>query len=241
MNGHVDDDRLIDLVHGLLPADEEAESLGHVRRCGPCEERLRGLASEHERVRVEVAARLERGRALPRRSRYVRGIGLAGAAAVAAALLLVLLLPRPGPQAAAPAAYWLPVDREEVVLRSAIGAESSELSAALEAYRARDARLAAERLARANVGQAYEDLRRLYLASALALAGRYDEAEREHERLSEDTLPEPWRGRARWLHYTILRDAGREDEARSLLRELSARSGEAARLARAERERLELR
>ena len=225
---HPSDDRLIDLAAGLLLGPEAAACLAHLGACATCEERFRGIAGERARVEAERAPAVR-----PRTGRWV------GAAAAAAALLVIALLAGPRQEAlAGPPPYWLPTDREEAVLRADGEAESStELARALAVYRSRDARLAASLLREARVSESHERLRKLYLASALSLAGDAAEASAVLEGLDDTAFPEPWRSQARWVGYTVACASGEAARAAALLHELHSARGEIGELARRETER----
>jgi len=224
---HATDDRLIDLAHGLLEPVESSACLAHLGRCAACEDRFRAIVGERARVAAEHALPL----ATSRRRVF--------AAAVVAALLTTAVLlgirrdAEPGR-----VAYWLPIEREEAVLRSEAESDSgAEIGRGLVAYRSHDAALAVRLLAAARVPQDHEPLRDLYLASALELDGRLAEAARVLDRLNVDTLPEPWRTQARWVDYRVARGLGDDGRAAALLGRLESAPGEIGDLARRERER----
>ncbi len=227
---HATDDRLIDLAHGLLEPAEAALCLAHVSGCGPCEERLRAVARERAHLVAEHAP----GVARPAMHGAIRAGGVA-AAVVAACLIVVALLPSASRTEPQPAAYWLPIDREEAVLRSDGDVDASQdLAQALAAYRGRDVARATELLIEARVSPSHEPVRDLYLASALALGGHFAEAAPVLDRLHVDTLPEPWRARARWIAYSVARATGDSAAAAALLERLAGAAGEVGELARRE-------
>ena len=243
--GHADEDRLIDLYFGLLPQAAAREVLAHLRACAACEGRFRVLVREREELRGSAGPRLVESAivlpppaddaARPIERRGVIAAGIAAAAILALLVLLPLYLAGPGP-------YWLPLDREFMLLRAGpLPAELARFGAGLEAYREHDAGRAAELLESAEVPESYTRLRDLFLASALALDDRQADALPVLERLRIHRLPMPWRARALWVSYTALRDAGRIEEASSLLDDLAARDDEIGALARLERRRLERR
>jgi hypothetical protein len=226
MSAHATDDRLIDLAHGLLEPAERSACLAHVGKCSACEVRFRAIAGEHARLAAEVAPSISS-----------HGTRYAVAASIAALLLVAAAL-RFGRTTDAPAPYWLPIEREQAVLRShGDGEAPAEFARALEAYAQQDARRAARLLREANVPKEYLPLRDLYLASALELGGDAAEAQAVLDRLHIDTLPEPWRTQARWVDYTSARDQDQDDRAAALLETLARASGEIGELARRERER----
>ncbi len=224
---HATDDRLIDLAHGLLDAEESSACLAHVGRCRTCEDRFRAIAGERARL---VAERQPAPVASHRP-------WLVAAASLAALLVLAAAL-RFGRDEGGPPSYWLPIEREQAVLRSdADGTAPAELARALAAYESGDAGRAARLLREARVPKAYGPLRNLYLASALELDGEPAEAAAVLERLSIDTLPEPWRTQARWVAYAAARAQGQDQRAATLLDRLARAAGPIGDLARDERER----
>jgi hypothetical protein len=227
MSAHATDDRLIDLAHGLLEPAERTACLAHVGKCGACEERFRAIAGQHARLEAEGAPPVA-----SHRTRYV-------VAASIAALLLFAAALRFGRSAdAGPASYWLPIEREQAVLRSHGDTEApADLARALEAYAKQDAARAIALLREADLPTEYKPLRDLYLASALELDGQAAEAGAVLERLRIDTLPEPWRTQARWVAYSVARAQGQDDRAAALLEAVARTKGEIGELARRERER----
>ena len=55
---HLDEDRVLDLVNGLLPADERRETLGRATACPDCESLLRAIAATRERARSRAVQAL---------------------------------------------------------------------------------------------------------------------------------------------------------------------------------------
>lgn len=255
-SAHLSDDALIDLTHGLREPVDSPESLDHLKRCAGCESRLRFFASERARLLVgprpfltpggiELAAIMTPpagagggqphggGRLLPRLLKLpLISLGLA-----AAALVIVFFAFRPG-SAPKREAYWLPPPSEEA-LRSDSGtwASSPEVAEALRAYARHDV---ADALARfrslpSEAGSDYFDsLRGLYLASLLAATGADGEAQEALSSVDVNSLPEPWRGRARYVLQMTYRHQGRSAPADSLLRLLSGQPGELGERARDE-------
>ena len=224
---HASDDRLIDLAHGLLDPDASSACLAHVSRCDDCEARFRAIAGERARLVAHAAPA-----PVARRSRIL-------VAASIAALLLFAAVLRFGREGhAGPSPYWLPIDREQAVLRSSAEAETpGDLSRALAAYEQEDAALAVRLLTAAEVPAEYEPLRNLYLASALELDGQATAAAAVLDRLYVDTLPEPWRTQGRWVAYATARARGENDRAAALLERIAHVPGEIGELARRERDR----
>src|SRR5262245_29073966 len=96
---HLGEDALLDLVHGMVPADEAEGMLGHLQVCSGCEARFFLVARDDEKARV---APLRIPPAQPGAQRWKTCI--VSAAILACVLLELMLRDRP---AAAP--YWLPV------------------------------------------------------------------------------------------------------------------------------------
>lgn len=255
---HLPDNEILDLAHGLPPTDRIAEAVAHLQECARCEERLRYLAGERERLLAgprplwsiqgiqlggtaddDPAALRPDPPVASRRAHFFSlpliGLGLAAAAALA---LVLILRPHAPPRRGA---YWFPPITEEA-LRSDIGtlAATPELAAALRAYERQDMTdaLARFRALPASLGSDYFDtVRSLYLASLLTLHGEDAEARRTLDGVDINSLPEPWRGRARYVLQQVLRHEGRVAEADSLLRFLSEQTGEVSDRARRDLER----
>jgi len=243
--GHLDEDRLIDLAGGLLPAEESRPALRHLRECIDCEKQFRTVAIEWERVRmndepVRIDGRLElapqpSARATRRGRRPLLPILVAGT--IAAGLLLAVLLV-PAPTLDAPIPWRLPVDQTYLRARADAAADGAgNLATALDAYRRGRPERAVELLSAAQVPERYEALREIYLASALILDNRPGEAEPVLERLEVESLPPPWRQMAQWLVYVTVEERGETERAAALLEQLVDAPGEVGEVARAERER----
>ena len=98
---HVSEDRLIDLLGGLLDTPAESDTLSHLKTCEMCERHFRMLVSERETLRAKPAPSVVGGHiVLPeysapdnviqlRRRRRVRWIS---ASAVAAAAVMVMVV-----------------------------------------------------------------------------------------------------------------------------------------------------
>jgi hypothetical protein len=226
---HLRDDTLVDLAARLLPSEETERALEHLKSCPACEERFRILAADREWF-VSVAA----GGGAVRASRGRWGFAFAGAAAVLVAALLLWALQEPVPVHDP----WLPIEKEQAVLRSSVGpGNGSDLLRALEAYRDRDVGEALRRLRQARVPEAYRPLCDLYLASALAVDHQDAQAAEVLLGLDVATLPQPWRRRAQWIRYVVWLRQGRGEEAAALLETLSKGDNEIGRRARQERAR----
>ena len=222
MSAHLSDDRLIDLAAGLVAADERRELLAHVASCAPCEARFRATCAEAERARLpREAARIR-----PRWTWAAAGIA---AALLATAFLIPLLRAPASPE---PAAYWLPVEAEAVDLRAAPADRDAALFAeAAAAYRAHDAARVVALLRGRTIPESQDPLKLLY-ASALVKTGAHEEARATLEDLQIDTLPQPFRDRAKWLMVGALRAGSHDADAAPLIRDLAGREGEFAGAAR---------
>lgn len=229
---HLDDDTCVDLAAGLIGDDEAARLLDHAAGCPECEERLRRAVAGFESVRAAGAPARGAGGArrlptAPARRRFVgsqRALGVVVAAlvvVVAAVLWMAGPFHRAGHNAIV---YWLPAASEFRSLRSAAGADSAFWSG-LDAYDARNTAEAARQLRSAQTSGAYEDLRQIYLASALSLTGHHADALTVLDSVAPDALPDQWRARALWIRYVCLDALDRDAQARMLLRELAALPG----------------
>ena len=117
--------------------------------------------------------------------------------------------------------------------RAAVEATSSEdLAAGLEAYGDRDLEGAIDLLRSAEASGHLEEIRKIYLGSALAWNGAYPEAVSVLQEVSARTLPDPWGSEARWSLYVALKGSGWQRGADSLLHILSEESGEIGERAR---------
>ena len=228
---HPSDDRLIDLAADLLGPEARADLLAHLRGCAPCDARWLETYRGAERIAPRPAAVAPARVAPATRSRWAWiGAPIAAAAVLLAGFVAVPRLLDRGP--ADGLDYWMPLESEPVLLRSAdVSPDASRYRAAIEAYLARDARRVIALLQGQEMSGTYEPLN-LLLASALVRERRDAEACDLLGRFDTLTLPEPARDRARFLLYVALRRAGRGDEAEPIARELAAGSGEFAARAR---------
>jgi hypothetical protein len=137
----------------------------------------------------------------------------------------------------APPEYWIPSGRGILELRSQTTEVDDEFRAGINAYEARDLNLAIGYLASSGVFGALRDLRDVYLASALTLAGQHIRALGALDRIDTATLPQPWPDEVLWIRYTALVGAGGDGAAARLLDELAGLDGQIGELAR-ERKRL---
>ncbi len=132
--------------------------------------------------------------------------------------------------------YWLPLESERLLFRSAAipaPAEEALYRDALDAYARRDVGRVIELLDGRSIPPAYAPLD-LVLASALVGDGRLESALGLLERMDDFTLPQPWRDRALWLEFVALWRSGRPERAREILAVLAAAPGEFSGRARSE-------
>lgn len=246
---HVEPDRMLDLVHGLLvPADARA-AVAHITCCPPCEVLLREHAGTRERARavvasagrmqgwptprVDAAVRLVPGvwigsppppaprRPSARRDRAVTwGVSLAAAACVSVALLL----PAHFGARTEPARPWLPDPGDLIVVRDE-GLLSAELRDGLLAYANRDLEVAGRLLAAGATAGPGDQMRRVYLADVMLRTGRPGDALRGLRSVRLSDLPEPWCSEARWMLMLALRRSGETARADSMLRALATAPG----------------
>jgi hypothetical protein len=217
---HVSEDRLIDLSRGLLPPDERARTLAHVSACAACEEKFREICG--------AAAKLAVAESLPTLTARRRRVVRISIAATAATLLIAVLgawVLRRNP-APSDAEAWLPVESERVMFRTLPGSDENALFLqAVEAYSAHDARRVVELLGDRRIPPEYDFLR-LLLASAYVRESSYERALTVLDALDIDSLPQPYRDRARWERYLALNRSAKAEEALSVLSELASRPGE---------------
>lgn len=252
-SGHLTEDLLIDLLHNLLSHEERHGALTHMRACASCERMFQRMVSRRERFRSQLApdaqaAGTTSGEVLEQeldehagswsliwdslvaalRPPKIRiAMGLAGVAAV----LLLLLIP--GRQTAD--LRWLPTDSKELRFRATEGGIPNEgLLRGLEAYGNHDLTDAIASLRSAKASGQLETIRRIYLGSALAWNGDFEEAVKTLKTVDAGLLPSPWGSETRWTLYLAFSKAERESSADSLLRALAAEEGDVGDRAREE-------
>jgi tetratricopeptide (TPR) repeat protein len=254
---HLSEERCVEILNGLVPASQLDTVVEHLKRCRRCEDLLRARAAEFERLRAGPMPRRLEGQGLVLIPREAEGgeetrprwwqvfrdrrrpawwplvparplaLGTVGLALVALALLVL------GRGETAPPLHRLPGERAFLSLRSGEDVAGMEsLREGIRAYAAGDYRRAVGILAATRAPEGSEDLRRLYLASALSLSGRYEEASRVLEELAPETLPQPYRDEALWIRYVVLWHTGSRREAETLLERLRGSPGEIGALAR---------
>lgn len=243
---HTTVDELVDLQLGLLGVEESERILEHLAACPSCEESLRETYADRQRLIASrelhrdahgVAAVAPRSDApLPAKARIVRFRSVAIPLTAAASLFLMLWLwPHDDPGTS----RWLPSPSAVLQVRSgAADAEPPDLAAGLRAYDARDLEEAISTLSLAEGTGPLEDVRRVYLGSALVRTGRNDEAVAVLSGVATRTLPDPWGSESRWNLYLALAGCGRAASADSLLGELAREQTTIGRRARQEIRRL---
>jgi hypothetical protein len=227
---HLTEDEIMDLLQSDSGrAAEDDELLQHLRRCDLCERTFAERAGRMERLRAGPIPRWEPGRGFvldasppPRERarapsvarRIVAWVPIAAAAAVLAMIVVPSLR---GPRDSTPSRpYWMPVDGDLLALRSSGDPNLDDLGSALDAYRAGDAANAARLLEAVTVETELDELRRIYLASALVLSGQPARAAEVLAGIDLDTVPMPWRDRAWFTLHKAYAALGRRDEARAI-------------------------
>jgi hypothetical protein len=237
---HLEEDEVIDLLHGLASPDQRRAALEHLGRCPRCERLFGDRLREREQLRAAGLPQ-ELTTVLPRtpaaRSRPARVAALVAAAAVCIATWLVVSHNHGGD------AYWAPIEIEAHATRSGDPVRNERFERALAAYQRHDA---AETIAiLGNVSYDFPNadtadiLEGLMLASAYANDGQPEDALRILELLELTTIPLPWRNRGHWIEYQSLRQLNSEPEARRLLETLAEASDEVGAMARRELARLD--
>jgi len=237
---HISDDRLMDLVNHLLPAEEERQVLTHLELCAQCETHLRQVLADHETAKSmpgpSTRADGNGGVALKRRRPRRLGVIVSVAAAasvIAIAGYIALHRPAPGP-------YWIETDFITTLQRGEDELAPPQLTNAFATYARHDAEDAVEQLRYAPVpgDEMLSSLRLLLLASAELNAGQAMQSLSDLEKLGIDTLPPQWRSEARWIHYLALRETGETEIARARLQTLMSEDGKIGQLAREEAARI---
>lgn len=230
---HPEENRFLDLLHGLLPADDAEALLSHISSCESCELSFRARVAVHERLRGRLSEILPEPpprdawwRLLPQLSIPRRGVVFGTAAgAIATVLLLAFAVRQPGHDTRIPDTdfFWLPDPGKAVLARDPTALPSDEnLRMGLEAYRRHDLARAAALLSEASAPGSLANLRGVYLGSALAGTGRFAEAAAVLKQVSSESLPDPWRDESRWTLCVALLKSGRGAEGDSLLKILAA-------------------
>jgi len=224
------EDRILDLVHGLLTKAEAARLLAEIEGDERAQEFLFESARALERARARgVPARQAPATARHRWPDLVTGVGRwwAFGACAAAAVAILVVTTSPGPSSYEP----LPTAWEELHLRSS-GSLDGAMRLGLEAYGRREWSAAGDLLAGATASGASDVLRRLYLASALAFSKRPADALEALEGVPLESVPEPWGSEGLWTRAIALEELGRAEEADAALRRLADLPGAAGERAR---------
>ncbi len=239
INQHASEEVCNDILLGLVARPDVERWAQHFTDCVPCERRFQKLAGEIEVVRSQPVPHLPISsirpasrRRFPRRWRLVT--------ALAAASFVFLLLggwPR-WFEGSADNDFWLPVEQQEIALRSNATPAAKDFAAAMRAYEQRDAAAAVRQLQAPLGEEGYDLLRQVYFASALALSGDPQAALDVLQALQPATLPQPWKNRSLWVRYGCLKALGREQAAQPILQKLTQESGRIGDLARQEQQRL---
>ena len=248
---HLDEDRCLDLLNGLMSPEEKLKALAHMEACPACESLVRARVSEWERSRSEIEevigrlrvegnlgavrtpaigflGRLGAGLRTGFRRRLIRvSVGLAAAALAVFIARTVSRGPAGGPQL-----DLLPDISADLRFRAEDTAPSGEFAAGMAAYNKRDFAGAVELLRKAQVPAAQTTFKDVYLGSALAWDGRYKEAIAVLRPLTTEALPEPWGAGVLWTYLVSLHRSGDHARADSLANVLAQQSdalGEKAR------------
>ncbi len=178
-----------------------------------------------ESTTPEYAAKA-RQPAVPSWKRFLRPAF--GMAAVAAAIVvLFLVIPKQDQDQSSSLLRPMADLGEEIHLRSdARTGESDNLQKGIEAYAGDDLRRAVDLLENAEATGQLDNLRRVYLGSACARLGEYEDAVNALKTVSFISIPDPWGGEGRWTLYVSLRALGRDEEAQSILVELAREPGQ---------------
>ena len=235
MTSHAPESRLIDLASGLLSDEEARELIQHIGQCSACEARLRTVVADRESARSGPVPKLRYGRIQlgpgPRPSILVRASLVVAACALVALGVFLATHRNDGPPE-----YWIPVTNETTLLHR--GNEQGGVTDVLKSYRDHDAATAIKELQALTFAPGDETastLRNVYLASALANAGRAEEAlEVLGPTWAIEFLPTPWRFHAQWVRYVALLRADKEQEANDLLEKLAEEPGAMGEKAREE-------
>lgn len=180
--------------------------------------------------------RSARARSGPAGTFSARRVAWVGAVVVVGFVLALLYFRLSSGNPASPE-YWIPSGRGVLELRSQAPDVDDEFWAGISAYEAGDLDRAIAYLATSDVRGDFGNLRNLYMASAMTLAGQHERALRTLSRIDASALSQPWRDEMGWIRYTALEGMGSNVEAERLLDELAGLDSFIGELAR-ERKRL---
>ncbi len=236
---HIGDDRCLDLVQGLLGAEERQATLRHLKLCHACEDRFQQIAASHARGLSAVASVLQKSQPtsasrVPLRPRTRTWI--LAAASVAALVGVVRFTSKLSPEVAVVTGpeSRLPQARLRGAVRElGVAAADTALSAGLDAYNRNDFAGARRWLETARVGGRWESVRRIYLGSTLLELGEPAGAVAVLRYLDVRLVPEPWKSEARWTLAMALARTSNATSADSILTVLSRERGPVAERARA--------
>lgn len=246
MTRHLTEDDCLDLLRGLLDKTRHDAALEHLGTCAACERMFAAHAAREERlrargglaVRPDGSVAVEPGttagstaepadtRGRPRVFPFRRYFRAAAVAAAAAAVILMFVLPGTLQPPDTPGLHSLPGPGEQVYLRGEPRPDMPDvLRSGIDAYSRGELRSAVELLIGATVSGQRENLRRIYLGSALARLGDFEAAVAALEPVPFRTVPDPWAGEGRWTLYVAYAASGQTSEAEALLNELSREPG----------------
>ena len=247
MQSHLNEDRCLDLIRGFLSPEERERILAHMQACAECEtlfvrhladeERLRARgalrATPDGRLKLEPYLTEEPATAPDSRRQSLRRFlrpALGVASTAAAVVVLLLLSPRQAGDDPAAMLRPMPALGEQVRLRSDPPYGQDEAFAlGVDAYERGDLHTAVKRLERATTTGGpgrLEALRRIYLGSAYARLGQFDEAAQVLETVPFVSVPDPWGGEGRWTLYVAYKSLQRDALAQAILEELSREPGQ---------------
>ncbi len=248
---HLSEDDCLDLLSNALAPPERAQLVQHIRSCTACESMLKERDADWERLLIQSGPAIRQLDQQGSRGGWLKGWvpratrpfslplpRLSWLAAVGLLLVItvgfVMRAREEKQQAFLSELRWLPPLPEEVILRRGERTGGLEmLRGGLDAYSRKDPSAAIEGFASIQVPAESEPLRRAYLGSALAWAGRYSEAVTQLQRLDPTRIPDPWSTEVRWTLMIALRETGQRARADSLLRALAEEPGESGRRAKA--------
>lgn len=235
---HVDEDRCLDLVQGLLNPAERRIALEHLQACAGCERRFREIAASHARALSAAATILPEQ--VPAQITKFRPRPWLLAAACIAAVLGVARFARQVPSESAFVSdleSHLPRAQLRGAIRDLqISAGDTTIAAGLNAYNRGEYAAARRYLETTIAGGRLETVRKVYLGSTLLELGEAVGAVRLLRDLDMKRIPEPWKSETQWNLALALERSGRVATADSIFALLSRERtpvGERARAYRA--------